>query len=463
MDNYESLKNCIISRRSCRNFSIKEVDKNVIRNLIEVAAWAPSSGNRQNWYFIVIDDPKIKEDISNLADVRQHYIYKAPVLILVFYDFLQERGHELNAPYITAGMIIQNLLLLIHAYGLGAIYIADVKKAKGLNKAVNASDFLAPMGIICVGHPDKMNEFFPPPRKNLNDIISYNKCNKSRPDFPDDIRPNKWSYEQFSEFRGHIVWYKGFDIDNRYNHVEPITSGSVVSRYYYKLLGKEIHLFNRKVTILVFLPYGGEGLINLEMISFGKIETIYSFEISEKIETFIKQRMNRLFSEKDRAIFKYIRNKSKEGISIDLNDESVDLINCFFRIEQFENKKNVLDEFNRILVKDGRLFIITKNPKHEYIFRKRKTKTYRLGRNWNRGPEKSLSIRDYLSLFQKTNFKIIRIVELDPGYYKVPHLAIRLILRVLGILKLNLFKTKIENVIKRSFSAYKYFIFELTK
>ena len=150
-------------------------------------------GNRQNWYFVVVDDPQIKEDISDLADIRQHYVYKASLVIVVFYDCTQEIDNKLNAPYITAGMIIQNLLLLIHANDLGAIYLGDIKKIEGLNKAVHAPDFLTPMGIICVGYPKNTNECYPPPRKQLQKILSFNRCNKSKPDFPYDLNPKKWS------------------------------------------------------------------------------------------------------------------------------------------------------------------------------------------------------------------------------------------------------------------------------
>ncbi|MFC2044506.1 methyltransferase domain-containing protein, partial [Chloroflexota bacterium] len=192
------------------------------------------------------------------------------------------------------------------------------------------------------------------------------------------------------------------------------------------------------------------------------IEVIYSFEINEKVETFIKERLNRTFSGNDLSLFRYISNKSKDHISIDLGDESIDIINCFFRLEQFADKEHVLNEFHRVLAQNGKLLIIAKNPRG-----KRGNRSYGLERNWNRGPESSLAMKDYLSLFEKTSFTTEKVagIGFQTGIFT------RLILKALNVLKLNSFEKIVRNTIKRDHASYNinelhkcdYFIFDLIK
>jgi len=46
----------IFSRRSIRSFGTEPLPKDVLRTIVEAAAAAPSAGNNQNRFFIVIQD-----------------------------------------------------------------------------------------------------------------------------------------------------------------------------------------------------------------------------------------------------------------------------------------------------------------------------------------------------------------------------------------------------------------------
>ena len=50
-------------RRSVRNFSPQKIEREKLLQILEAARIAPSSSNRQAWHFVVIDDPKIIEQI----------------------------------------------------------------------------------------------------------------------------------------------------------------------------------------------------------------------------------------------------------------------------------------------------------------------------------------------------------------------------------------------------------------
>jgi nitroreductase len=57
----------IRERRSVRHFLDAPVDRNLIREVLEAACWAPSGLNNQPWRFAVVRDPELKEKIAGLT------------------------------------------------------------------------------------------------------------------------------------------------------------------------------------------------------------------------------------------------------------------------------------------------------------------------------------------------------------------------------------------------------------
>ena len=58
------LKDAIKKRHSIRNFSEKNISRDLIHEIIELANLAPSAGNLQARDFIIVDDKRIKEKLS---------------------------------------------------------------------------------------------------------------------------------------------------------------------------------------------------------------------------------------------------------------------------------------------------------------------------------------------------------------------------------------------------------------
>ena len=81
MDLYEAIK----GRRSIRRFKPDPVPKDVLDRIFEMATWAPSGMNLQNWYFVVVTGER-KEALVELASKGFDYI--EPVLKEVFADKL---------------------------------------------------------------------------------------------------------------------------------------------------------------------------------------------------------------------------------------------------------------------------------------------------------------------------------------------------------------------------------------
>src|SRR3989338_3232092 len=95
----------IKERRSTRAFSNRTVDEAVVKELVELAAWAPSNCNIQGWKFIAVNDEKVKQEMIKRGGAR--IIINAPLGILVLYNNQTDNTEYMD--YIqSAAAAIQN-------------------------------------------------------------------------------------------------------------------------------------------------------------------------------------------------------------------------------------------------------------------------------------------------------------------------------------------------------------------
>ena len=57
----------IRERRSIRKFRPDPVPEKTILELVELASWAPSAGNRQDWFFSVARSPELIRKMADLV------------------------------------------------------------------------------------------------------------------------------------------------------------------------------------------------------------------------------------------------------------------------------------------------------------------------------------------------------------------------------------------------------------
>jgi nitroreductase len=170
MELFEAIR----KRRSIRKFTSQEVPDDYIDRILESAILAPSAGNLQSWYFIVVRNKTLIEHLA-IAAHNQPCVINAPVIIVVCCDLEQiapyeARGLELFTLHDT-GAAIENMLLSSTALGLGSVWVGafdEVQTAEllGLNR-----DKLRPVAIIPLGFPgeDPQNR----PRRPLSEVVEY--------------------------------------------------------------------------------------------------------------------------------------------------------------------------------------------------------------------------------------------------------------------------------------------------
>lgn len=189
------------SRRTCRDFSDRPVDPEIIENIIMAASTAPSGAHKQPWTFCVVSDQSLKSRIRAAAEKEEQESYNgrmpeewlkdlapigtdwqkpfletAPYLIIVFKRSYEPEpgGHKHQNYYVTesVGLACGFLLAAIHHAGLVALTHTPSPMnflARILNRPENEKPFL----LIPVGYAAE--ECWVPDlkRKALNEVSCW--------------------------------------------------------------------------------------------------------------------------------------------------------------------------------------------------------------------------------------------------------------------------------------------------
>mgnify|MGYP001562260158 CR=1 FL=1 len=149
------LDDILIKRSSIRNYSNKKVSNELIAEIIHAGTLAPSSGNLQNWVFIVVQDEDKKTEVANAA-LKQYWLIKAPVLIIVCANlenisrFYSKRG-ELLYSIQNCAACIENMLLKATDLGLGSCWIGAFDE-NALSRILKLPDPIRAQAIISIGY-----------------------------------------------------------------------------------------------------------------------------------------------------------------------------------------------------------------------------------------------------------------------------------------------------------------------
>ncbi|MBI5849308.1 MAG: nitroreductase [Nitrospirae bacterium] len=159
----------IKSRRSVRKFKSDRIPEELIEKVLEAGRWAPSGLNNQAWRFAVVTDKATITRISSLT----HYakiVLAAQALIPVFLDTAKSYHREKDIQSI--GACLQNMLLEIHALGLGAVWLGEIIRSnEQIKKILGLPEELELMAVIAMGYPDEMPRATK--RKELKGLVVY--------------------------------------------------------------------------------------------------------------------------------------------------------------------------------------------------------------------------------------------------------------------------------------------------
>ncbi len=169
-------------RRSVRKYSAKPVPREVMDRCLEAARLAPSACNSQPWHFIIVDDKKLKDELTDKVFSGVYsmnsFAKNAPVLIVVVTErsnyIARLGGYFKGVQYslIDIGIACEHLILQAEEEGLGTCWLGwfnenAVKKILGLPREKKIDI------IISMGYPEKA-EAPEKARRSLNEIRRFN-------------------------------------------------------------------------------------------------------------------------------------------------------------------------------------------------------------------------------------------------------------------------------------------------
>jgi nitroreductase len=152
----------ITTRRSIRRYMPEPVSEDLIQELLTAGMSGPSAHNRQPWQFVVVTD---EAQLNALADIQAYRstLSDAVLAIVVCGDM----GLALpdGTWMLDCAVAVQNMLLLAHDRGLGAVWLEchyREERAVAARAVLGLPDHIQTLAVVAVGHPAE--EVGPTPR-----------------------------------------------------------------------------------------------------------------------------------------------------------------------------------------------------------------------------------------------------------------------------------------------------------
>ena len=170
----------ILKRQSNRKYHEQMVEENKIEQCLNAARMAPSANNAQNWRFIVVNEPTLKQQIAEQAASlgMNKFVQQAPIIVAIVAEkpiFINRIGNLIqNKDYvqIDIGIAAEHLCLQAAALGLGSCIIGwfNEKAIKKLLKIPTRKRLLL---LVTLGYPaDQQRE---KNRKPFEQVVSFNR------------------------------------------------------------------------------------------------------------------------------------------------------------------------------------------------------------------------------------------------------------------------------------------------
>ena len=173
---FVDLFEAIYTRRSVRRFLSVPVEFDKVVEVVRAGAYAPCSGNLQNWKFIVETGQDRIKELYHYTLEQEAFLTATVAIIVVAETEIAERFYGLRGKRLYAvqncAAAAENMLLAAHALGLGAVWIGAFDENK-INEMYQIPGNARAQMIILLGYPDEK----PTPRhvKDLWYLINFRK------------------------------------------------------------------------------------------------------------------------------------------------------------------------------------------------------------------------------------------------------------------------------------------------
>jgi nitroreductase len=155
MSEHDARLALLYGRRSVRTYTNEDVSNEDVVRALECAMAAPSACCRDPWRFVVVRDATTRSKIAD-ALPNGKMLTQAPVGIVVCGDLSAAHDGELSYMLQDCSAAVENLLLAIHALGLGACWLGvhpRQQRVDALRALLAIPEPVLPIACVALGHP----------------------------------------------------------------------------------------------------------------------------------------------------------------------------------------------------------------------------------------------------------------------------------------------------------------------
>ncbi len=161
----------IIDRRSIRKYINKAVPAEMVDEFLKAAMYAPTARNYRPWQFIVVDERRALDDLSELHPYAK-MMKEATLAILVCGDLSIEK--EIGYLAVNCSAATQNILLSAYDQGLGSVWLGVFPREvrmEEIQKYFSLPKHVVPISLIAIGWPAEEK---PRPDRFETEKVHYN-------------------------------------------------------------------------------------------------------------------------------------------------------------------------------------------------------------------------------------------------------------------------------------------------
>jgi len=167
------VEKAIRTRRTHKAYGAGEVDRGVLRELLELARWAPNHHLTNPWRFRVLG-PRTRTALVELAEERSPgagvKLRRAPTLVAVSAHMSGEPEQD-REDLLATGVAAYIVLLAAHARGLAAYWrTVPLLEDPAARRLLGMGDSETPVGLLHLGDP--VQEQRVPERAPLAEVLS---------------------------------------------------------------------------------------------------------------------------------------------------------------------------------------------------------------------------------------------------------------------------------------------------
>jgi len=169
LDVFEAVR----KRRSIRQYKRVPVEDEKLLKVLEAARLAPSADNRQPWRFIVVKDPKVREELVRAHGKR--WLAEAPIVIVACAlpgeAWIRRDGEEYWK--VDVAIAVEHMVLVAVDLGLATCWACSFNETEVKN-ILGVPGEARVVALLALGYPDEVKGEVAE-RRELKDVVCLDK------------------------------------------------------------------------------------------------------------------------------------------------------------------------------------------------------------------------------------------------------------------------------------------------